>query len=90
MTAVVIDDLVTAYRSHGKGLVASEYAGTVGVPTLFGREYFPELAALSGAAGAKQIIAAHASDVVRVMFSNGTTNIDTPEDYRQLQGATPF
>jgi molybdenum cofactor cytidylyltransferase len=87
--AAVINDLVTAFRSSGKGIIASEYGGTVGVPALFGREYFAELAALSGAAGARQIIAAHASEVVRVPFPKGTTDIDTPEDYLQLQQRGP-
>lgn len=90
VTAAVIDDLVTAYHSNGKGIIASEYGGIVGVPALFEREYFAELSALSGAAGAKQIIAAHASEVVRVPFPKGITDIDTPEDYWQLQHAIPF
>ncbi len=87
VTAAVINDLVMAYRSSGKGIIASEYGGTMGVPALFGREYFAELAALSGATGAKQIIAAHASEVVRVPFPKGITDVDTPEDYLQLQRA---
>ena len=87
VTAAVINDLVTAYHSNDKGIIASEYGGTLGVPALFGREYFAELARMSGAAGAKQIIATHASDVVRVPFPKGITDIDTPEDYRQLQRA---
>lgn len=87
VAAAVINELVTAYRSSGKGIVASEYGLTVGVPALFGREYFAELGALSGAGGAKQIIVAHESDVVRVPFPQGTTDIDTPEDYVRLRGA---
>ena len=85
--AAVINDLVTAYHANDKGIIASEYGGTLGVPALFGREYFAELAAMSGAAGAKYLIAAHASDVVPVPFSKGITDIDTPEDYRELQRA---
>jgi molybdenum cofactor cytidylyltransferase len=87
VTAAVINALVTAYRSSGKGIIASEYGGTTGVPALFRRDYFGELAALSGTAGAKQIVAAHASEVVRVPFPQGTIDIDTPEDYLQLQRA---
>ncbi len=87
VTAAVINDLVTAYHSNGKGIIASEYGGTLGVPALFGRQYFAELATMSGPAGAKHIIAAHASDVVPVPFPKGITDIDTPEDYRQLQRA---
>jgi len=84
VTTAVINNLVTAFRSNSKGIVASEYGGTVGVPALFAREYFAALAELSGAAGAKQIIAAHASEVMRVPFPQGATDVDTPEDYRQL------
>jgi molybdenum cofactor cytidylyltransferase len=85
--AAVINDLVTTYHANDKGIIASEYSGTLGVPALFGREYFAELAAMSGAVGAKHLIAAHASDVMPVPFSKGITDIDTPEDYRQLQRA---
>jgi molybdenum cofactor cytidylyltransferase len=85
--AAVINDLVTAYHANGKGIIASEYSGTLGVPALFGREYFAELAAMSGAAGAKHLIATHTSDVMPVPFPKGITDIDTPEDYRQLQRA---
>jgi molybdenum cofactor cytidylyltransferase len=45
--------------TNSKGIIASEYVGTLGVPALFEREYFPELASLNGAAGAKQIVGAH-------------------------------
>jgi molybdenum cofactor cytidylyltransferase len=87
ITAAVINDLVTTYRLSGKGIIASEYGETVGVPAFFGRNYFAELSALSGAAGAKQIIAGHASDVVRMPFPQGKMDIDTPQDYLQLQRA---
>lgn len=85
VTAAVINNLVTAFRANSKGIVASEYSGTVGVPALFGSEYFAALASLNSAAGAKQIITAHASDVMRVPFPQGTTDVDTPEDYLRLQ-----
>ena len=87
VTAAVIDDLVTAYHLNDKGIIASEYDGTLGVPALFGRGYFAELAALRGAAGAKQMIAAHSSDVMPIPFPKGIADIDTPEDYRQLRSA---
>jgi molybdenum cofactor cytidylyltransferase len=87
VTAVVIDDLVAAYHSSGKGMIASEYGGTVGVPALFRREHFMTLAALNGAAGAQHVIAAHRLDLVSVPFPMGTTDVDTPEDYLELQQA---
>ena len=84
VTATVINDLVTAYHSNRKGIVASEYGGTLGAPALFGPEYFAELSALRGTTGAKHIIAAHPFDVAPVSFPKGITDIDTPEDYRKL------
>ena len=89
VTAAVINDLVKTYYLRGKGIVASEYDGILGVPALFGRKYFAELAIIRGAAGAKQIIAAHLSDVVPVPFPMGIMDIDTPEDYRKLQSGIP-
>lgn len=87
VTTAVINDFVAAYHLNDKGIIASEYDGALGVPALFGRKHFAELTTMRGAAGAKHIIAAHASDVVPMPFPNGVTDIDTPEDYRQLQNA---
>lgn len=87
VTAAVINDLVRTYYVNGKDIVASEYDGILGVPALFGRKYFAELGIIRGDAGAKEMIAAHVSDVVPVPFPLGIIDIDTPEDYRKLQSA---
>lgn len=87
VTAAVINNLVTVYHTTGKRMIASEYGGTLGVPALFGREYFAELSTMSGPTGAKRLIAAHASEVVPVPFPKGMTDVDTAEDYQQLQRA---
>ena len=68
----------------GKGLIASEYAGTRGTPVLFDRAYFEELAALSGDAGAKQLFKRHPDDVATVAFPNGNIDIDSEEDLIRL------
>jgi xanthine/CO dehydrogenase XdhC/CoxF family maturation factor/CTP:molybdopterin cytidylyltransferase MocA len=79
--APVLEALVRAYRTSRKGIVASEYGGVLGVPALFAREHFAELVGLRGAVGARQVIAAHAPDVVRAPFPEGAIDLDTPEDY---------
>lgn len=84
VTAAVIDNLVTTYHSNSKGIIASQYGRTLGVPALFGRKYFDELATISGTKGAKHLITAHATEVLRVPFPKGITDIDTPEDYQLL------
>jgi molybdenum cofactor cytidylyltransferase len=85
-TAAVLERLVEAQRASGAGIVASEYAGTLGVPAVFARAHFAELDGLNGAAGAKGIIAAHAAEVVRVPFPGGVVDVDTPEDYSRQRG----
>jgi molybdenum cofactor cytidylyltransferase len=80
----VLDALARAYRSSGTSIVASEYDGVLGVPALFAREHFGELAGLRSAVGARQLIAAHANEVVRVPFPEGTIDIDTWEDYSRF------
>ena len=84
LTGDVIDALVTACGESRAPVAASEYGGTLGVPALFGRALFPELAALTGAEGAKQVILRHAADAARVPFPGGLVDIDTPDDLANL------
>ncbi len=65
-------------------LVAAEYGGTLGVPAVFGREHFAELAALPDAAGAKPILQRHAANVRAVPMPEASTDIDTREQYEQI------
>jgi len=79
-----IDALVQAYRSGVRPIVASIYAGTLGVPALFDRHFIPELLALEGEAGARRIIARHPGEVHGIPLSGGGLDIDTPQDCEQL------
>ncbi len=84
LNAGVLDGLVEAFRAGTAGIVASGYAGTLGVPALFARSYFEELAALRGDTGARSVIRAHSGDVVERPFAGGEEDVDTPEDARRL------
>jgi molybdenum cofactor cytidylyltransferase len=79
-----IEQLINSYRSTNKPIVASQYAGTLGVPALFNRTFFSELMALETAAGAKQVMQKHRQDVFSVPMPHGAIDIDTPKDYEQL------
>jgi molybdenum cofactor cytidylyltransferase len=85
ISSQLINQLIEAYCLTGKPIVASEYAGTLGVPALFSRALFSELMALKTTEGAKQIIGKHLHEVVGVPFPDGAIDIDTPKDYEQLQ-----
>jgi molybdenum cofactor cytidylyltransferase len=84
VTAEVISDLVAAHRATGKLVVASAYGGSFGVPALFGRALFVELARLEGAAGAKQVIKRHAAGAHFLPFPSGEVDVDTPDDFSRL------
>ena len=84
----IINQLVETYHSTGKPIVASEYAGTLGVPALFSKSLFLELTALRGSEGAKQVIKKCIHQVFGIPFLAGAIDIDTPKDYQFLQTFT--
>lgn len=65
-------------------IAATRHADGAGVPALFARIHFPELRALTGAAGARRIIAAHAAATATVDLPDLALDIDTPEDWARL------
>jgi len=84
VSAELLDEIIGAYRTSGKAIVACEYGGQLGVPALFDRSLLPELAGLGGDRGAKQIIAAHSAEAYRIAFPEGAVDIDTMNDYQSL------
>ncbi|MBN3957364.1 nucleotidyltransferase family protein [Nostoc sp. NMS8] len=81
----IINQLVDAYYSTKKPIIACEYGGTLGVPALFSQIFFSELAALKETSGAKRIINNNLNQVFSISFTLGNIDIDTPKDYEQLQ-----
>ena len=84
VNAEVISALIEAHHVTGCPVVASAYGGSFGVPALFVRALFAELARLEGAAGAKQVIERHASEAHFLPFRGGEVDVDTPEDFSRL------
>jgi molybdenum cofactor cytidylyltransferase len=88
LTADTLGNLITTHERTGSAIVASEYGGALGVPALFARSMFPELLALKGDVGARQIIRAHRDQATGVPFQDGAVDIDTPADYARLGSLT--
>lgn len=84
MSTDALTRLVDAYRCIGKPIVASAYGGTVGVPALFDRIFWPQLLELADGEGAKRMIAGAGAEVQTVPFAGGAVDVDTPDDYRRL------
>jgi molybdenum cofactor cytidylyltransferase len=84
-----IHRLIEEHQTTGFPMVASGYAGTLGVPALFSRECFLALRALDPAVGAKQLLARRPDTVAAVPFPDGEIDLDTPEDYARWLARTP-
>ncbi|RCR66136.1 nucleotidyltransferase family protein [Larkinella punicea] len=78
--------LVQVYEETGKGIVASGYANSLGVPALFDRKYISELLSLEGDQGAKWIIKNHPDDCTEVPFEPGSVDLDTSQDVELFLG----
>ena len=82
--ASLLDQLITAKYTSGKGIVAASYSNTFGVPALFDRRYFEELLQLTGSEGAKKVIFNHQAEVHALDFPLGAVDLDTEEDVNQF------
>lgn len=82
--ASLLDQLITAKETSGKGIVASAYTNTLGVPALFEECYFEELVQLTGSEGAKKVIFNHQAEVYALDFPLGAVDLDTEEDVSQF------
>lgn len=86
--ATLLNHFIEEYQLTHKSLIASSYAGTLGVPALFCKSLFPILMQLKGQEGARKIIA-HVTEVHSISFPEGEIDIDTPEDYLNLSINSP-
>lgn len=80
----LIYQLITAYQLTHQPIIASEYAGVVGVPALFEHTLFPTLMGLSGDRGAKQLMQSANSSIQTIPYPAAAFDIDTLTDYTQL------
>lgn len=77
--------VVNAYRTGSGPIVQGSYRGTPGHPVLFARETWPELMAVEGDKGARDVLGAHPDWVVRVeLDAEVPEDLDTMEDYERL------
>lgn len=84
----ILNALIEAFEAEQKPIVACRYSQTLGTPVLFQRSIFPELNALAGLTGAKQIIMSDPARVAKLPFPDGALDIDTLADYEELLEST--
>jgi molybdenum cofactor cytidylyltransferase len=82
ISASLIDELFHAKEKNG--IIACAYNDTIGTPVLFDSKYFDELSLLTGAEGAKKLLAKYPDNVHPIPFPLGGVDIDTMEDFEKL------
>ena len=80
-----VQELVAAWRRDPDRVVASRYAGTLGVPAILPRRLFASVAALQGDRGAGVLIAAEAAEVIAVAVPEAELDIDTEADWERFR-----
>lgn len=81
LTADHLRTLIESFLVHGaSSIAASVYADALGVPAVFPPAIYPQLLALQGDKGARQLLASSAGHVLRVPFEGGEVDIDLPAD----------
>ncbi|GAA0535842.1 CTP:molybdopterin cytidylyltransferase MocA [Rhizomicrobium palustre] len=88
VSAEIIDQLIEMFSptsSRAIGVPLSQ--GRQGNPVLWGRQFFPELLALSGDRGAKALITAHQDWVYTLEVGDPAVHIDidTPDDLHRYE-----
>lgn len=86
LTADHLRALLDAFSAQREPvMVASAYAGVLGIPAVFPRTAFAHLRALSGDKGARALLAEPPCRLIEVPFSGGEVDIDEPADLTQLK-----
>jgi molybdenum cofactor cytidylyltransferase len=75
-----------AYERTGGPVVRAVYAGRPGHPVLFDRSVWPEVQAIEGDHGARDLLARHPDWIVEVpVEGERPADLDTWDDYRRLR-----
>jgi molybdenum cofactor cytidylyltransferase len=84
VTAEDLKRLVGTWRRQPDYIVAARYGMTTGVPAIFPRSVFSDLALLRGDVGARGLLQRNRDRVVRVPMARAAIDIDTPEDLLEM------
>jgi molybdenum cofactor cytidylyltransferase len=83
--AALLNKLLSTQRETGLPIVASAYEGISGTPVIYHQSFFAKLLELKGEKGAKKILEENPERVTTIAFPEGNIDIDTNEDYKNLE-----
>lgn len=80
VTAADLAALIDAWKSGGCRIAAARYAGLLGVPAIFGRDYFNVLSMLQGDRGARDFLRSGDEAITATELPNAAADLDTVHD----------
>jgi CTP:molybdopterin cytidylyltransferase MocA len=80
-------DALRAASDRGQRIAASAYQGVLGVPAIFPRRFFPQLQALKGDSGARQLLRGNLP-ITAVNWPAGIDDLDRMADLVRIDRAT--
>lgn len=87
VSALMVRTVAESYIATGGKVVQATFGGKPNHPTLFDRDLWPQLEAIEGDKGARDVIKKNPEWVVRVEFGGELpSDLDTWEDYERLTG----
>jgi CTP:molybdopterin cytidylyltransferase MocA len=80
----VVSQIISTFDATGKDIAVPVHQGRRGHPVIFRANLYAELLAASAAIGAREVVWAHADDVVEVPTNEEGVilNLDDPDSYR--------
>ncbi|UYZ59823.1 nucleotidyltransferase family protein [Hymenobacter latericus] len=84
VTTALLQSLVALHLASDAPAVATQYAGSIGVPAVFARSQWQTLTDLPPQQGAKKLLEHLGSAVQTIDFAPAALDIDTPEQYAEL------
>lgn len=84
LTSNHLCNLVRQAAQSGKKILATKYAGILGVPVFFASEALPLLQEIEDKEGARKIVNANPQLTDFVAFEEGKIDLDTPDDYAKF------
>ena len=85
VTAEDLKRLAAAWRRQPDYIAAALYRATTGVPAIFPRSCFSDLAELRGDVGARAVLRRNPDRIVRVPMESAAFDLDTPEDLLTIE-----
>lgn len=87
VNALMVRTIAETYLATGGKVVQAVFGGKPNHPTLFERDLWPDLQAIEGDKGAREVLKKHPEWVVQVEFGGELpSDLDTWEDYERLTG----